>query len=111
MNGEMAASRELSPALTGRDSDPNDPPVMQQFGNELDQARCFIEDQTRRIRQHTDNLFGMQPTTEHAPQRGDGGVEAVRPMSEVVGTAIRMLHVATQELSHEMDRLEGHRLT
>lgn len=107
--GEVAGpSRELAPAITGRERADNDPPVMEQLTSEIRQATSFIDTQTCRVRAHTDRMFGSQPQSEE--EDATDKIAEVRPQIEILGEAIRHLHNATGELSQQMDRLEGHRL-
>ncbi len=109
-NGEVArASRELAPAVTGRERSDNDPPVMEQLTSEIQQATNFIDTQMCRVRNHTDRIFGSEPQQEKGEDDCEKIAE-VRPSMELLGAAIRHLHNSSGELCKQIDRLEAHRL-
>jgi len=109
MNGDNAtASRELAPALTGRETADSDPSIVQQWSNEIEQATNYVETQMCRLRNWTDLLVGSQPTD--SPGIDKGAVAEVRPLTDVMASSINSLHHATQLLEEQMSRLEGHRL-
>ena len=107
-NAEVATAREMAPAITGRERSDNDPPIMEQLTNEIGQATSFIDQQTCRVRNHTDRIFGPEPQQEKGEDKAP--VAEVRPSMDLLGLAIRKLHNATGELSQQIDRLESHRL-
>jgi len=112
-NGEGAqtASRELAPALTGRELGPKDPSIMEQWSNEIQQATQFVDSQMCRLRNQTDGMFGPEPREEEAIKSDRlEKIAEVRPQYDIMGSAINRLHNATQALSMQLDRLEGHRL-
>ena len=111
MNGEtQAAGRDKAPALSGRDTADQDPPVMEQWINEIKQATNYIDTQRCRIRSHSDSLFGSEPRNEAELSSDKKDMAEIRPQYDLMAQAINTLHAATQELSQQMDRLEGHRL-
>lgn len=109
-NGEGArAERQLAPAVTGRDMSDQDPPIMEQWVNEIKSVTAFVDGQTDRIRGYTDRLFGSVPRDEKDREE-KGPIAEVQPGFDLVGRAIRELHDAKDNLLLEVERLEGHRL-
>jgi len=108
MNGEERTCREPAPAVTGREHAPQDPPIMEQWINEIDQATSYVRVQTSKIRQHADSMFGPEPVCEERIDKGP--IEEVRPYFDKISNAIMGLHKATGDLNAQIDRLEAHRL-
>jgi len=109
VTGEGQAARSMAPALTGGERADSDPPVMDQWVNEINQATSYVDSQMCRIRNYTDKLFGPQPQKERDVEE-KGPVAEVRPHFDIIGTAIRDLHNANGQLGAQIERLEGHRL-
>jgi uncharacterized protein YoxC len=109
MSIEKAASRELAPAISNRETTEKDPTILEQFASEISQATEYLRHQTDRIRMHTDRMVGAEPQPED--ERKTDGLDHVRPTIEGLAQAIRDLHNSTGQLSAQLDRLEGHRLT
>ncbi len=103
------AKRALASAVAGRELDTKDPPIMEQWCNEIDQAASYIQTQMCRLRNNTDSLFGAQPVNETTATDQEKMAE-VRPHYDRMAESIRHLHNATGELNDELERLEGHRL-
>jgi len=106
--GEGRADRLLAPAITGRERDEKDPPIMEQWENEIKQATGFLDSQMTRIRNYTDSIFGAEPVNEKSDDTDK--MAEVRPHTDRIGAAIMALHTATSAVSYQLDRLEGHRL-
>jgi len=107
--GEGRSERQLAPALTGREQSDQDPPVMEQWVNEIRQATERVDSQMCRLRNYTDSIFGSQPIDEPGNAKEPGVAEVV-PHYDIVGRTIRDLHKANDRLTEQLDRLEGHRL-
>lgn len=107
--GEGQASREIAPAVSGREADAKDPPIMEQWVAEIKQATNYIQTQMCRLRQHSDAIFGSQPVNEKE-QEDLSKVAEVRPHYDLMAVAIRDLHNMSGELNEQIERLEGHRL-
>jgi len=101
--------RQLAPAVTGRDMSDQDPPIMEQWVNEINSVTQFVDNQTARLCGYTDRLFGSVPRDEE-DRAEKGPIAEVQPGFDLVGRSIRELHNAKDRLLSEVERLEGHRL-
>lgn len=106
-NGETAV-REIAPSVSGREMSDSDPPIMEQWANEIAQATNYIQTQMLRLRMHSDAIFGSQPVNETTTD--EKSVAEVRPHCDRMAEAINSLHAISSELTAQIDRLEAHRL-